>query len=812
MADFDPTANGAVAFDPAAHGAVAFDPTDHAVPIGDTTVTQQAQNDLTAKADAAVPFQTPPGAYRGSVLPFMTDAQGHTSLAMPEMLAAPLRGVIKGGQAATSQRPAMSLSGDPDLAAAAMGAQLDRAPAAPKAPTAPVVDVTGAPKPSLIKQATDRVLASRLPEDANPESQAASLRVSQLIHEKMAATTPTGGVQPTLRVAANAVKSELNAELQSAGRQLKDGGHITPEQFGEFKVLQDQALRNNNTLGTGPGSLLDTLDNWSVPDALKTALRDKLRELDTVSTQSFQKNETGPLREAGAFVGKVGGVAAELAHGNLMAAAGGAMAAPFTGKLGGALGGVADRALGLNTPKVTLAAQNAARAMRASGIDPAAISPTGRLPLPEPVGPRGSLPGPVTNMEPPSIGGPSLWRAPAEPGVAEPTGVDLMQAMEILERGRKERPFAGSPVQPYSTAGSFTPNAEGIRQTPAPRERPFANSPIRPYADPGAFEPTTEGIRQTPAPRERPFANAPIQPYSTEGSFTPNAEGIRQTPAPRERPFASSPTQPFQPPGSFTPNAEGIRQTPPPTERPFAGSSRKPVPDHGGAVEEPHTDLMAEMEALDKKLKFDPDTGLPRHDPVPVNTPIPGPKAAPQPAPTGGANLPQLRPDTPLSVANTLAAEGPVPQALTPGAKYAIQGGFARDHAHAVEVAQAAVKAGQMTPQEAAQVASGVAPLMPGAAARFRNFAAGSQKAALGIKPETLIDRGSPQALFNARNYQSKASQAAAADPVAANAIHDIAMTAKISDKVALGQKLVSENPALAGRLPDFLFKTGGKD
>lgn len=51
-----------------------------------------------------VPFRDPPGTERGSVLPIKHDKDGY-SLAVPDMLRAPVRGVIEGGQEARGIRP-----------------------------------------------------------------------------------------------------------------------------------------------------------------------------------------------------------------------------------------------------------------------------------------------------------------------------------------------------------------------------------------------------------------------------------------------------------------------------------------------------------------------------------------------------------------------------------------------------------------------------------------------------------------------------------------------------------------------------------
>jgi hypothetical protein len=50
----------------------------------------------------------------------MADPEGNLSWAVPETIAAPFRGAVKGGQAALGERPALSLPRDPDFSAATM--------------------------------------------------------------------------------------------------------------------------------------------------------------------------------------------------------------------------------------------------------------------------------------------------------------------------------------------------------------------------------------------------------------------------------------------------------------------------------------------------------------------------------------------------------------------------------------------------------------------------------------------------------------------------------------------------------------------
>ena len=108
-------------------------------------------------ADAALPFQTPPGFYRGSVLPFMADDKGNVvtgtyntpfgsfqapELFTPGFIASPIRGLQAGGQEALGERPVddPTVRGDV-LAATAFGAR----PAPGSIPSAPRMNFADEP-------------------------------------------------------------------------------------------------------------------------------------------------------------------------------------------------------------------------------------------------------------------------------------------------------------------------------------------------------------------------------------------------------------------------------------------------------------------------------------------------------------------------------------------------------------------------------------------------------------------------------------------------------------------------------------------
>jgi hypothetical protein len=66
-----------------------------------------------------LPLKNEPGTTYGTVLPLAKDAQGHMSLAVPELLRAPIRGMIAGGQEARGLRPVDQPEERSDITAAA---------------------------------------------------------------------------------------------------------------------------------------------------------------------------------------------------------------------------------------------------------------------------------------------------------------------------------------------------------------------------------------------------------------------------------------------------------------------------------------------------------------------------------------------------------------------------------------------------------------------------------------------------------------------------------------------------------------------
>lgn len=469
--------------------------------------------------------------------------------------------------------------------------------------------------PGIVKGIADRIMASKLPEDTDPDSQASSIRVAGQLQDAQQNASVASGTPVPLTAAANSVKTNLLSDLQGAGKALNDGGHITDAQLLEYKLATDSALRANNTLDTTAGSPFAGINDWNVPQNIQDALQQRLRDLNTVSTQSFQNRTTGPFQTVGSAIGRVVPAGAAMVSGHPTLAVEALTGSPLTAKIGGAIGGAMDRRFGLDTPTVMLQAQNAARQLRAVGINPDAIQQTPLPPMPgapppPPVGPYGAA-----------------GRAPTFIRPAVPT------------------PPA---ITPYGTVGN----------TPPP---PVFKAPAPP-----------------PAPSVGPYGNAGTTPPAVALMASQRAAGMR---------------------------------------------------------------ALAEQQALTGGIgQPDPATGLPSSA-IPPNVPIRSSVPTP-PAITAPSTLPPLRVDTPQTIQVALEQDGmaKATPALTvtpptPGQNYATLGGFARDPAHATQLANDAARAGILTPQEATQIATGIAPLTPATAAKFRAFGTAQGSSDAGLDP-----------------------------------------------------------------------------
>ncbi len=224
---------------------------------------------------------------------------------------------------------------------------------------------------AVVKGATDDAMSRIGPQPANLDHAASIARVGQMFDQaQQAAQATKGDVSPL--AAMNSVKTELFQNLQATVGGLRDVGLLeAPQARTLMATIRDQALRNNNTIAAGQGgapTLFDRISALDLPDQVVQPILNGVRDLDTVSGQSFAKNQTGPFQQVGRFVGNYGGAAFELAHGSPV----GAVAMLALGKthagagVGGAVGAGVDRLLGTATPQMLL--QRAA-AQRMLGSD-----------------------------------------------------------------------------------------------------------------------------------------------------------------------------------------------------------------------------------------------------------------------------------------------------------------------------------------------------------------------------------------------------------------------------------------------------------
>ena len=226
-----------------------------------------------------------------------------------------------------------------------------------------------------LKNATDAVMSRTIAQSASPDHAASIDRVGTMFNQAEQAAKATKGDVSPLAVMNN-VKSELLRNLQGTIGGLRDVGLLDgPQARQTMAAIQDQALRHNNTIASGqPGgaqTLFDRINALDLPDQVVQPLIDGVRDLDTVSTQSFAKNQTGPFQQIGRVVGNYGGAAYELAHGSPV----GALAMMALGKthagagIGGAIGSQVDNLVGTNTPRLLLQ-RAAARRMLGDSYQP----------------------------------------------------------------------------------------------------------------------------------------------------------------------------------------------------------------------------------------------------------------------------------------------------------------------------------------------------------------------------------------------------------------------------------------------------------
>jgi hypothetical protein len=236
----------------------------------------------------------------------------------------------------------------------------------------------GAVAKNVIKPVSDNLMARTLEQPSTPEDAQSIVRVNKAMDDTRANGVNPRGTPLTDTQIANNVKSEYVRNLNGLTAELAKAGLIASSEKSDLLALiNDQALRHNNTISEGlPGtqSLFDKINDLNLPEEAKSALSNGVRDLNTVSSQSFIKNTTGPFQKLGNLAGQATSVIGGLYSMNPMEAIAGVMGHGIAGKIGGALGAGADRLLGTNTPPVVLQKINAMRALKAAGVDPESTS------------------------------------------------------------------------------------------------------------------------------------------------------------------------------------------------------------------------------------------------------------------------------------------------------------------------------------------------------------------------------------------------------------------------------------------------------
>lgn len=179
---------------------------------------------------------------------------------------------------------------------------------------------------------------------------------------------------------ANAAKGDLLNALNSQVRDWQDIGLLSPDEMADVRTSLSQAQRSNNTITEGMDGMSTAFDGVqaikSIPTDQLQAFTNGIRDLNTLSTQSFLNRGTGPLTKLGQTVGRFGQMAAApvIALHGMPVEAGMAL---LTGgehgigqRLGGVVGQIGDRLMGTNVPQVVLQRLAANRAMRAQGMAP----------------------------------------------------------------------------------------------------------------------------------------------------------------------------------------------------------------------------------------------------------------------------------------------------------------------------------------------------------------------------------------------------------------------------------------------------------
>jgi hypothetical protein len=227
-----------------------------------------------------------------------------------------------------------------------------------------------------IRTGTNEVMTRLQPDPASTEDAASIVRVNNDFEAAAANAKATRGDVSPMAVM-NTVKSEyLNNAIATIAdlRAAPDGANIDPIQARQLTALfRDQAARHNNTIQEGQAAyqtLFDRINSLPLPDEAIATLTNAARDLNTISTQSFQNKGTGPFATLGRVGATAAGIGGALYMGDPMAAIGLGLGHGAISPIGGLAGGAMDRLFGTNVPTVTLRARKAQLMLSAAGQTP----------------------------------------------------------------------------------------------------------------------------------------------------------------------------------------------------------------------------------------------------------------------------------------------------------------------------------------------------------------------------------------------------------------------------------------------------------
>src|ERR1700722_8042329 len=649
--------------------------------------------------DASVPFQNPPGSHRYSVLPWMEDAQGRGSLAMPEMLASPIRGMVKGGQAAWDERNAMSLSGDPDLlAAASLGGK--------EGPNAEGLRYPGGAPPPPTGTLGQRIVAASRDKTDDPEVAASQVRVANGIDAIKKSDPTLDDLQ-----AANNFKTTQQATINGTIRQLSDSGAFDddPQLLTDLRTLTNrQALQRNNTIDMNDDGLLSRIDDLDAHPDVKSSLRNAVIDLNTAAPYSFRNQMSGPFEvignKVGQGVGLIGGAGA-LVSGHPIAGVGMMLGQKGEAAAGAKIGAGLDRLFGTQS---SAAAADRVNALKMVGINPAA----------------------QTSSSQALRAAQSLIKARTTPAQqsAAADAARMATQNDIQQQILNARQAGGPPPAPGTTPPeawqqpSLGPTHSGMPPPSQPlsiaqqilaQRQAGAPPPAVPGQAPQAWQQPSlpsPGMPPTQPMIPAPMVRTPAQPEAWQQPSVPSpglppAQPVTPAPPMQRAPIQEAWQHPSVPSPGLPPSPPAT-PAPPMQRTPMQEAWQQPSlpPNHGGQTE-----------------LVDPDTGLPR-DTIPVNTPIKAKVATPAPQRQASSFRPNTPQDVRAGVAeseNGASAGTPSPQVpqgvpstptgLTGGAKW-IANNVPGDvnYADIAPHAQAAEAAGEIPKGTADKIAQGL--------------------------------------------------------------------------------------------------------